>query len=73
MTHAINLRIPKLRTMPRLTGLRSVRLWVPDTRRAGFAEECSRQCAVVAQADRADTDMQHFMNAALADVDGWTN
>jgi len=26
----------------------------------------------VAQADKADTDMQGFMDEALADVDGWT-
>jgi hypothetical protein len=27
---------------------------------------------LVAQADRADTAMQRFMDEALADVDGWT-
>ena len=55
-----------------MAGLRPVQIWVPDTRRPDFAEECRRQCLLVAQADMADTDMQHFMDAALADVDGWT-
>lgn len=37
-----------------------------------FAEECRRQSRLVAQADTADTDMQNFMDEALADLDGWT-
>lgn len=37
-----------------------------------FAEECRRQSRLVAQADMADTEMQRFMDKALADVDGWT-
>ncbi len=55
-----------------MAGLRPVQIWVPDTRRPNFSQECRRQCLLVAQADMADTDMQHFMDAALADVDGWT-
>lgn len=56
-----------------MAGLRPVQIWVPDTRRPGFAEECSRQCRLVAQSDMADTAMQQFMDEALADVDGWTD
>jgi hypothetical protein len=55
-----------------MAGLRPVQIWVPDTRRPGFAEECRRQCQLVSQADSADTAMQQFMDEALADVDGWT-
>jgi len=44
---------------------------VPDTRRPGFAAECRRQAALVAEADRTDTDMQNFMDAALTDLDDW--
>jgi hypothetical protein len=55
-----------------MAGLRPVQIWVPDTRRPDFAEECRRQSRLAAQADMADTDMQHFMDEALADVDGWT-
>jgi hypothetical protein len=55
-----------------MAGLRPVQIWVPDTRRPDFADECRRQCLVVAQADSADTAMQRIMDEALADVDGWT-
>ncbi|MDT7929843.1 antitoxin MazE family protein [Tepidimonas sp.] len=54
-----------------MAGLRPVQIWVPDTRRPDFAQECRRQCLLVAQADSADTAMQQFMDDALADVDGW--
>lgn len=52
--------------------LRPVQIWVPDTRRPGFAQECLRQSQIVSQADAADKDMQHFMEAAMHDLDGWT-
>jgi hypothetical protein len=55
-----------------MAGLRPVQIWVPDTRRPDFAEECRRQSRLAAQADMADTDMLRFMDEALADVDGWT-
>ena len=70
-TH-VNARVQKHRDAMRMAGLRPVQIWVSDTRRPGFADECRRQCRLAAQADMADTDMQHFMDAALADVDGWT-
>ena len=43
-----------------------------NLRRLGFAEECRRQSHFAAQAGSTDTDMQQFMDEALADVDGWT-
>jgi hypothetical protein len=49
-----------------------VQIWVPDTRRPGYAHECRRQCLLVAQADSADTALQELMEEALADVEGWT-
>jgi hypothetical protein len=70
-TH-INARVQKHRDALRMAGLRPVQIWVPDTRRPGFAEECQRQCLLVAQADSVDTAMQRFMDEALQDVDGWT-
>ena len=70
-TH-VNARVQKHREALRRAGLRPVQIWVPDTRRAGFAEECRRQSRVAAQADMADADLLHFMDEALADVDGWT-
>lgn len=71
MTH-VNSRVQKHRNALRLAGLRPVQIWVPDTRRPNFAEECRRQSRLVAQADAVDGDLQHFMDEALADVDGWT-
>ncbi|MDR2874597.1 MAG: antitoxin MazE family protein [Methylobacillus sp.] len=69
-TH-VNARVQKHRDALRRAGLRPVQIWVPDTRQPDFAAECRRQCLLVAQADAADTTLQQFMDAALADVDGW--
>lgn len=71
MAH-VNSRVQKHRDALRQAGLRLVQIWVPDTRRPDFAEECRRQCHLAAQADMADADMQQLMDEALADVDGWT-
>ncbi len=68
----VNARVQKHREALRAAGLRPVQLWVPDTRSAEFAKECSRQCRLVAQADLADESIQQLMTDALADVDGWS-
>lgn len=62
-------RVQKRRDALRAAWLRPVQIWVPDTRRPGFAQECRRQSLVVAAADAADRDLEAFMDAALADVD----
>ncbi|PUE08695.1 hypothetical protein B9Z51_07035 [Limnohabitans sp. T6-5] len=67
----VNSRVQRHRDALRMAGLRPVQIWVPDTRRPEFAEECRRQCHLAAQADLVDADMQHFMDEALADMDGW--
>ena len=59
-------RVQKHRMNLRKSGLRPVQIWVPDTRRPGFAEECRRQAFVVAAADAADPDLGGFLDAALA-------
>jgi len=71
-TTLVNERVQKHREALRRAGLRPVQIWVPDTRRPGFAKECHRQSQLVAQSDRADVDLQDFIDTALADVDGWT-
>ena len=68
----VNARVQKHRDALRLAGLRPVQLWVPDTRRPDFTEECRRQSRLAAQADMADTDLQQVLDDALADIDGWT-
>jgi len=49
-----------------------VQIWVPETRRPDFAQECRRQSLLVAQADSADTAMQQLMDESAAEVEGWT-
>jgi hypothetical protein len=71
MAH-INSRVQKHRDALRRAGLRPVQIWVPDTRRPDFAEQCRRQCRLAARADSADIDMQRLMDDGLADVEGWT-
>src|SRR5260370_41231808 len=47
-------RVRKRRAALQEAGLRRVQIWVPHTRRPGFAEECRRQSRFVAAADRAE-------------------
>jgi hypothetical protein len=68
-TNDVNTRVKKHRAALRAAGLRPIQIWVPDTRRPGFAEEARRQCAIVAAADAGDRDLQDFMDAALLDLD----
>jgi hypothetical protein len=68
-----NARGQKYRESLHSAGLRPVQIWVPDTRRPDFADECRRQALLVAQADRNDAARRQVMEAALKDVDGWTN
>jgi len=68
----VNARVQKRRDALRLAGLRPVQIWVPDTRRPDFADECRRQSHRVVLADEADTDLQRLMDEALADIGGWT-
>jgi hypothetical protein len=68
----VNARVQKHRDALRMAGLRPIQIWVPDTRRPGFAKECSRQCLIVSQADSADKATQRLMDEALDDIEGWT-
>lgn len=70
-TH-VTLRVQKYRETLRKAGLRPIQIWVPDTRRPDFVQECQRQSRLVAQADSADAALQQWMDESLADVDGWT-
>lgn len=71
MTH-VNERVRKRRDALRNAGLRPVQICVPDTRRPDFAEECRRQTQRIARADAADPDIQHLVDHALDDIEGWT-
>jgi len=71
MPTPVSQRVQKRREALRAAGLRPVQIWVPDTRRPGFAAECRRQAALVAAADRRDADLSDFMDAALTDLEDW--
>lgn len=63
-------RVKRRRDKMRAAGLRPVQIWVPDTSRAAFAEDCRRQCEAIAKAEtsaetRAETE---FWERAGADA-----
>ena len=62
-------RVQKHRAALREAGLRPVQIWVPDTRRAGFADECRRQ-SLLLHGDAHERDTADWLDAA-ADRDGW--
>jgi len=62
-------RVRKHRNALRAAGLRPVEIWVPDTSRPGFAEECRRQCLLLID-DRHEFDTLHWLDR-FADRDGW--
>lgn len=68
MPTPVNQRVQKRRDALRAAGLRPIQIWVPDTRRPGFREECRRQAQVVAAADAVEHDLDAFMGAALLDL-----
>ena len=71
MATTIAERVRKRRDALRLAGLRPVQIWVPDTSRPDFAEECKRQSKLASEADMKDVEMSGFMDRALSDIDGW--
>ena len=62
-------RVQKHRVALRAAGLRPVQIWVPDTRRPGFATECRRQCLALRK-DRAKTNTLKWLSK-VADTEGW--
>jgi hypothetical protein len=62
-------RVRKHRVALRATGLRPVQIWVPDSRRAGFAAECRRQCLALNKDRASNSDLKWL--AKVADTEGW--
>lgn len=62
-------RVQKRREALRAAGLRPVQIWVPDTRRAGFAEECRRQ-SLLLLGDAQERETLDWLDIA-ADREGW--
>ena len=67
-----NQHVKKYRDTLRMAGLRPVQLWVPDTRRPGFEEECRRQSQLVAASEQTDISTHQLTDEELSDSDGWT-
>ena len=63
-------RARRHRARLRRSGLRPIQIWVPDTRRAGFVEECRRQSVLVAN-DPGEREVLDWIDAAAADIDDW--
>lgn len=53
----------------RMQGLRALQIWVPDTRRSGFAEEARRQ-SLLAAAGKEERESLDFIEA-LEGADWW--
>jgi hypothetical protein len=62
-------RVQKLRATLRADRLRPVLIWVPDTRRSGFAEECSRQ-SLMLHSDSQETEVLNCLEV-VSDTEGW--
>ena len=69
MTTSTAERVKKHRDALRAAGLRPVQLWVPDTRKPGFAAECRRQSRAVAR--KAMEGASQLWLEKVADTEGW--
>ena len=69
MRTSTSARVQKHRAALRESGLRPVQIWVPDTRRPGFAEECRRQSQLL-QNDVQEQKTTDWLEA-VADREGW--
>ena len=63
-------RVQKHREGLRKAGLRPLQIWVPDTRRDNFAEECERQSRLLLN-DPHENDVLNWIEE-VSDTDGWT-
>ncbi len=69
MRASTSARVQKHRAALRESGLRPMQIWVLDTRRAGFAEECRRQ-SMLLQGDAQERETADWLEAA-GDRAGW--
>jgi hypothetical protein len=70
MVTTVAQRVQKRRTTLRASGLRPIQLWVPDTRRPSFAQECLRQSQLLRQ-DPQEQELLGLTEAAAAETEGW--
>lgn len=62
-------RVQKHRDHLRASGLRPIQIWVPDTRKRGFAKECHRQSQLI----RNDAQEKEILDwiSSVSDDKGW--
>lgn len=60
----------QLRDQRRASGMRPVQIWVPDTRRPEFAEECRRQARNVAAHATRERRVMDWAES-VSDITGW--
>lgn len=58
-------RVRKHRESLRAQGLRPIQIWIPDTRRPGFAEEARRQSLAIARDKKHEKEIFDFIDAVL--------
>jgi hypothetical protein len=64
-----SVRVQKHRQALRAAGLRPIQIWVPDTRRRGFAAECRRQ-SLLLRDDLHERDALKWLRQ-VADTEDW--
>lgn len=69
MPSSVVRRVKNYRDKLHAAGLRPVQIWVPDTRRPGFAEECRRQSLLVRDSP-TERAVHEWMDATM-DTEGW--
>lgn len=63
-------RVQKARQRLRQKGMRSIQLWVPDTRAAEYRQECQRQALNVAANQVHENEVMDWVED-VADTTGW--
>lgn len=71
MPTSVSERVQKHRNSLRAAGFRPIQIWVPDTRKEGFAEECRRQSLLLAH-DTHETEVLDWIEE-VSDTEGWTS
>jgi hypothetical protein len=69
MTRPVAERVQQHRDRLRASGLRPVQIWVPDTRKPGFAKECRRQSRLLRK-DPHEAETLGWLEST-ADTEGW--
>jgi hypothetical protein len=65
-------RVRKHRAGLRESGLRPLQIWVPDTRRRGFAAECRRQSQLLRKAP-GEEEVLKWLELAAGEIEGWVS